>query len=582
MLLYSLLHLTGFGLSMDDLRNFRQWGSPTAGHPERDPELGIELTTGPLGQGFGTGVGMAIAEAHLRSVFGSDLVDHHIYGFVGDGDLMEGVSSEAASLAGHLALGKLVYIYDDNQITIDGSTDLSFSEDVAARFNAYGWHSLSVDGHDRAAVEEAVATAVGVENRPSLVLARTHIGYGAPNKQDSSSAHGSPLGDDEIVATKEAMGWTLPPFEVPDEVYRYFAAAAARGNEARRTWEERRDAAFTQNDGLAARWQAYCNPKPVALTVPEYEPGSSVATRQLSGDVISELSQVRPDVVGGSADLTPSNNTIIAERGDFSATNREGRYLRFGIREHAMGAAINGITLHGGLRAYGGTFLQFSDYMRPSVRLGALMDVSSIWVWTHDSIFLGEDGPTHQPIEHLPALRAIPGLWVMRPGDPTELTVAWEMAINRTDGPTALILSRQGVPVPGVAPDRALVARGGYVRRAGDEAVLVATGSELGLAEAAAAALGEYGRSIRVVSLPCWEVFAQQSVDYQRLVLGEGLPIASVEAGATFGWEAITGRNGLRIGIDRYGASAPAGVLAEQFGLTPDAVAGRVERWLQG
>jgi transketolase len=582
MLLYSLLHLTGFGLSMDDLRNFRQWGSPTAGHPERDPELGIELTTGPLGQGFGTGVGMAIAEAHLRSVFGPDLVDHHIYGFVGDGDLMEGVSSEAASLAGHLALGKLVYIYDDNQITIDGSTDLSFSEDVAARFNAYGWHTLSVDGHDRVAVEEAVATAVGVENRPSLVLARTHIGYGAPNKQDSSSAHGSPLGDDEIVATKEAMGWTLPPFEVPDEVYRYFAAAAARGNEARRTWEERRDAAFAQNDDLAARWHAHCDPKPVALAVPEYEPGSSVATRQLSGDVIGELSQVRPDVVGGSADLTPSNNTIIAEWGDFSATNREGRYLRFGIREHAMGAAINGITLHGGLRAYGGTFLQFSDYMRPSVRLGALMDVPSIWVWTHDSVFLGEDGPTHQPIEHLPALRAIPNLWVMRPGDPTELTVAWEMAVNRTDGPTALILSRQGVPVPEVAPDRALVARGGYVRRAGDEAVLVATGSELGLAEAAAAALGEDGRSIRVVSLPCWEVFAEQSVDYQHLVLGEGLPIASVEAGATFGWDAITGRNGLRIGIDRYGASAPAGVLAEQFGLTPDAVAGRVERWLQG
>lgn len=582
MLLYSLLHLTGFALSMDDLRNFRQWGSPTAGHPERDPELGIELTTGPLGQGFGTGVGMAIAEAHLRSVFGPDLVDHHIYGFVGDGDLMEGVSSEAASLAGHLALGKLVYIYDDNQITIDGSTDLSFSEDVAARFNAYGWHTLSVDGHDRVAVEEAVATAVGVENRPSLVLARTHIGFGAPNKQDSSSAHGSPLGDDEIVATKEAMGWTLPPFEVPDEVYRYFTAAAARGNEARRTWEERRDAAFAQNDDLAARWHAHCDPKPVALAVPEYEPGSSVATRQLSGDVIGELSQVRPDVVGGSADLTPSNNTIIAEWGDFSATNREGRYLRFGIREHAMGAAINGITLHGGLRAYGGTFLQFSDYMRPSVRLGALMDVPSIWVWTHDSIFLGEDGPTHQPIEHLPALRAIPNLWVMRPGDPTELTVAWEMAINRTDGPTALILSRQGVPVPEVAPDRALVARGGYVRRAGDEAVLVATGSELGLAEAAAAALGENGRSIRVVSLPCWEVFAEQSVDYQRLVLGEGLPIASVEAGATFGWDAITGRNGLRIGIDRYGASAPAGVLAEQFGLTPDAVAGRVERWLQG
>jgi transketolase len=582
MLLYSLLHLTGFALSMDDLRNFRQWGSPTAGHPERDPELGIELTTGPLGQGFGTGVGMAIAEAHLRSVFGPDLVDHHIYGFVGDGDLMEGVSSEAASLAGHLALGKLVYIYDDNQITIDGSTDLSFSEDVAARFNAYGWHTLSVDGHDRVAVEEAVATAVGVENRPSLVLARTHIGFGAPNKQDSSSAHGSPLGDDEIVATKEAMGWTLPPFEVPDEVYRYFTAAAARGNEARRTWEERRDAAFAQNDDLAARWHAHCDPKPVALAVPEYEPGSSVATRQLSGDVIGELSQVRPDIVGGSADLTPSNNTIIAEWGDFSATNREGRYLRFGIREHAMGAAINGITLHGGLRAYGGTFLQFSDYMRPSVRLGALMDVPSIWVWTHDSIFLGEDGPTHQPIEHLPALRAIPNLWVMRPGDPTELTVAWEMAINRTDGPTALILSRQGVPVPEVAPDRALVARGGYVRRAGDEAVLVATGSELGLAEAAAAALGENGRSIRVVSLPCWEVFAEQSVDYQRLVLGEGLPIASVEAGATFGWDAITGRNGLRIGIDRYGASAPAGVLAEQFGLTPDAVAGRVERWLQG
>jgi transketolase len=582
MLLYSLLHLTGFGLSMDDLRNFRQWGSPTAGHPERDPELGIELTTGPLGQGFGTGVGMAIAEAHLRAVFGPELVDHHIYGFVSDGDLMEGVASEAASLAGHLALGKLLYLYDDNLITIDGSTDLAYTEDAAARFRAYGWHTLSVDGHDRPAIEEAVATAVAVEDRPSLVLCRTHIAYGAPNKQDSSSAHGSPLGDDEIAATKEGMGWTLPPFEVPDEVYEFFAAAAARGQTARHDWEERREAAFASDGELAARWQSYCDPQPVALTAPDYEPGSSVATRQISGDLIGELSRIRPDVIGGSADLTPSNNTLIAESGDFSASNRAGRYLRFGIREHAMGAAINGITLHGGLRGYGGTFLQFSDYMRPAVRLGALMDVPSIWVWTHDSIFLGEDGPTHQPIEHLAALRAIPNLWVIRPGDPTEVAVAWETAMNRLDGPTALILSRQGVPVPGVAPDPALVARGGYVRRPGNDAVLVATGSEVGLAEAAAAALYDRGRSIRVVSLPCVEAFAEQTVDYRRLVLGEGLPVASVEAGATFGWQAITGRDGLRIGIDRYGASAPASVLAEEFGLTPDAVADRVERWLQG
>jgi transketolase len=573
MLLYSLLHLSGFGLGMDELENFRQFGSRTAGHPEYEPEIGIEMTTGPLGQGFGTAVGMAIAETHLRAEFGADLVDHRTYAFVSDGDLMEGVASEAASLAGHLALAKLTYLYDDNSITIDGSTDLAFSEDVAGRFAAYGWDTVEVDGYDRPGIRQAIGEA-NATDRPALVIARTHIGYGSPNKQDSAAAHGNPLGADEVELVREEYGWEYPPFVVPDEVYEWYRAGMERGREARAAWEARRDAAFSDDPDLARRWAAYYDPEPPVLATPAFE--GSVATRTASGAVIQDLAATMPGLVGGSADLAPSTNTWIDGSPAFSAQHPEGRNFHFGIREHAMGAVTNGINLHGGLRCYGGTFLIFSDYMRGSVRLSALMGAPSIWIWTHDSVFLGEDGPTHQPIEHLASLRAIPNLWVMRPADPTEVAVSWES----TEGPTALILTRQGLPVPAVEPERELVRRGAYVRREGTEAVLVATGSEVQLAERAAELLAADGTSVRVVSMPCREAFTAQGDAYRAEVFPVGVPIASLEAAATFGWGDLTGLDGLNIGIDHFGASAPWTVIAAEWGFTADAVAERIAGWL--
>jgi transketolase len=577
MLLYSLLHLSGFGLAMDELEDFRQYGSRTAGHPEYEPDIGIEMTTGPLGQGFATAVGMAIAETHLRAEFGPDLVDHRTYAFVSDGELMEGVASEAASLAGHLALGKLTYIYDDNSITIDGSTDLAFREDVAGRFAAYGWDTVKVDGHDRPAIRQAISEANG-SDRPALVLARTHIGYGSPNKQDSAAAHGSPLGADEIELVREEFGWEYPPFVVPDEVYEWFGTGMERGREARAAWETRRNAAFSGDTDLARCWAAYYEPEAPMLATPDFE--GSVATRTASGAVIQELAAAMPGLVGGSADLAPSNNTWIDGSPAFSAQHPEGRNFHFGVREHAMGAVTNGINLHGGLRCYAGTFLIFSDYMRGSVRLSALMGAPSIWIWTHDSVFLGEDGPTHQPIEHLASLRAMPNLWVMRPADTTEVAVTWEMAIERTSGPTAMVLTRQGLPVPAVEPDRGLVRRGAYVRREGTDAVLVATGSEVQLAERAAELLATEGVSIRVISMPCREAFAAQDDAYRAEVFPAGVPIASLEAAATFGWGDITGSDGLNIGIDHFGASAPWTVIAAEWGFTPEAVAEQVAGWL--
>jgi transketolase len=578
MLLYAMQHLSGFPLSMDDIINFRQWGLSTPGHPEREPDLGIEMTTGPLGQGFATGIGMAVAEAHLRDRFGSDLVDHNIYGFVSDGDLMEGVAAEAASLAGHLELGKIVYLYDDNGISLVGPTGWTFTEDVSRRFDAYGWHTLAVDGHDRSAVAEALAAAVAETGRPSLISCKTHIGYGSPNKQDNASAHGSPLGDDEILLVKEAMGWTTPPFEVPDGVAEFFATAMDRGRGARAAWEDRLAGGLADQE-TAAAWRAYHDPDPVRLSVPSYEPDSSVATRKTSGVVLQEAAALRPDLMGGSADLASSTNTIIAGSPDFSAAERGGRNMRFGVREHAMAAMANGITLHGGLRGYGATFLTFSDYMRPSVRLGALMGAPSIWVWTHDSLFLGEDGPTHQSVEHVAALRAIPNLWVIRPASPAEVAAAWEVAINRTGGPTALVLSRQSLPVPDEEAG-APVERGGYVAREGQDATLVATGSEVWVALLAAGLLEKRDISLRVVSMPCVEAFREQDDGYRAETLGGGIPVASLEAGVTFGWADITGTGGLNLGFDRFGASAPASVLAEKFGFTPDAVAGAIEDWL--
>ncbi len=581
MLLYSLLHLAGFPLSMEDLQGFRQWGSPTAGHPERHPALGIEMTTGPLGQGFATAVGLAIAEAHLRAAFGPDLVDHRTFVFAGDGDLMEGIASEAASLAGHLGLGRLICLYDDNGISIEGSTALAFTEDVAARFVAYGWHTLAVDGHDRPAVADAITAALGEEGRPSLILCRTHIAYGAPTKQDSADSHGSPLGEEEIAGAKAAMGWPVGSrFAAPAEVCALFGEAMARGTETRRAWEQRRDRLFAADPGVAARWRQHWESAPVEVGPLGLQVGTSLATRQASGKVINALASRLPGLIGGSADLAPSNNTLIAGAADFQAATPGGRNLRFGVREHAMAAAVNGLAIHGGLRPYGATFLVFSDYLRPALRLAALMEAPSIFVFTHDSVFLGEDGPTHQPIEHLAALRAIPNLWVVRPADAGETAEAWELALARTGGPTALILSRQGVPVLDRSGREGGVHRGGYVLRGGDEAVLVATGSEVPLALEAAALLAAEGRSLRVVSLPCWEAFFSQDEAYRRSVLGEGQPVASLEAGSTFGWERIVGCGGLALGIDHFGASAPAKRLAVEWGFTPEAVAERVRAWL--
>ncbi len=581
MLLYSLLHLSGFPLSLGDLRAFRQWGSPTAGHPERHPALGIEMTTGPLGQGFATAVGLAAAEAHLRAIFGAELVDHRTFVFAGDGDLMEGVSAEAASLAGHLGLGRLVVLYDDNGISIEGSTELAFTDDVAARFASYGWHTLAVDGHDRPAVIGAIETALAEEGRPSLILCRTHIAYGAPTKQDSADSHGSPLGEEEIAGAKAAMGWPVDSrFEVPPEVYAFFEEAMGRGAEARRAWQERRDRLFASDPARAELWERYWRPEPVQVEPLGWQPGDSRATRQASGKVINAVAARLPGLVGGSADLAPSNNTLIAGAADFQASSPEGRNLRFGVREHAMAAAVNGLVLHGGLRPYGATFLVFSDYLRPALRLAALMEAPSIFVFTHDSVFLGEDGPTHQPIEHLASLRAIPNVWVVRPADAGETAEAWEMALRRTCGPTALILTRQGVPVLDRGGREGGVHRGGYVLRDGDAGVLVATGSEVSLALQAADLLAAEGRSWRVVSLPCWEAFLSQDEAYRRSVLGEGMPIASLEAGSTFGWERITGCGGLNLGIDHFGASAPAERLAAEWGFTPEAVAQRLGAWL--
>jgi transketolase len=576
MLLYSLLHLCGFPLPLDEIKRFRQWGSITAGHPERHPSLGIEVTTGPLGQGFGMGVGLAIAEEHLRARFGASLVDHRTFGFVSDGDLMEGVSSETASVAGHLGLGRLLYYYDDNGISIDGSTDVTFSEDVPARFRAVGWHVSEIDGHDREAIDQATRQALIVEGRPSLVVCHTHIAHGAPHAQDTAKAHGAALGEEEIRLTKAAMGWPEDEsFWVPEDVVSFFSSSMDRGRAAHRDWRRRHQEA---DPALREEFDRWFDPGPVKLDSTTFEVGTSVATRAAMGKLFDRIAEAVPNFLGGAADLVESTKTDISTSGMFSRLDRGGRNLGFGIREHAMGTIVNGMSLHGGLRPYGATFFVFSDYMRPAVRLSALMEAPSIWVYTHESVFLGEDGPTHQPIEHLASLRAMPGIWVVRPADAGESVEAWEMALNRNQGPTVLLFTRQGVPVLDRNGREGGVHRGGYVLSDGDDLVMVATGSEVHLALAAAELLEA---SVRVVSLPCWEAFFEQDDDYRRSVLGVGLPMVAIEAAATFGWERVVGSDGLIIGIDRFGASAPAADIAQHLGFTPEAIAQRVSGWLQ-
>ncbi len=575
MLLYSILHLSGFGLTLDDIRNFRQWDSHTAGHPEIDHDLGIEMTTGPLGQGFAAGVGMAVAETHLRSRLGPDLVDHRTYGFVSDGDLMEGISSEAASIAGHFGLGRLIYLYDDNRISIDGSTDMTFSEDIAARFSAQGWHTLRVDGHDRTAIGQAIEESVSEEDRPSLVICRTHIAHGAPNLQDTAASHGQPLGHDEIKMTKEAMGYPIDPdFWVDDTVYTFFSDAMNRGRTAHADWNHRFDDATQEQKDL---WHSLHSNSAVTLDGPGFKVGEKVASRASSGRLFAEIAEKVPGFIGGSADLAGSTKTVIDSSRLFAKDDAAARDIPFGIREHSMGALVNGMAIHGGLRPYGATFFVFSDYMRPAVRLSALMKIPSIWVWTHDSIFLGEDGPTHQPIEHLASLRAMPNLWMIRPADANETIEAWEIALNRKDGPVAIALTRQGLPT--LEPHPGGVAKGGYVVREGSDVTLIGTGSEVPLILDAADLLAGEGVTARVVSLPCWELFFEQSDEYRSGVLG-AVPRISVEAGSTFGWSAIVGSDGLSIGIDRFGASAPADELADRLGFTPESVTARVRAHL--
>jgi transketolase len=584
MLLYSALHLAGFERpTVDDLKGFRQWGSVTPGHPESHELRGVETTTGPLGQGVANGIGMAVAAERLAAEFnrpGHEVIDHRIYGIVSDGDLMEGVASEAASLAGHLRLGRLTYFYDDNQITIDGSTDKAFSEDVLARFDAYGWHTQQVeDGNDLDALRTAIAAADD-DPRPSLIAVRTTIGYGSPNKAGTAGVHGSPLGDDEVRLTKEYYDWPYEPFTVPDDV-RGHLDARERGAAARADWDERLAAYREAHPDLAAEFDR----RVVRMELPEGwtdalpELTDKAATRQHSGAVVNAIAPVLPELFGGSADLAASNNTDVKDGGDFSADDRLGRNLRFGIREHAMASMANGMALYRGIVPYVATFLVFTDYCRPAIRLASLMQQRIVYVMTHDSIGLGEDGPTHQPVEHVAALRAIPGLTVVRPADGTETVQAWRLAIE-SQGPTLLALTRQGLPPLGDIPADA-VASGAYVLRdlgvdegTEPELVLIGTGSEVQHCLGAAEQLAADGVAVRVVSMPSWERFAAQDAAYRERVLPPTVRArVAVEAGVTLGWERWVGDAGAVVGLDRFGASAPAERLFEEFGFTADHVA---------
>ncbi len=595
MLLYALLHLTGYEMPMEELKSFRQWGSKTAGHPENFLFEGIETTTGPLGQGFANAVGMAIAEKYLAAQFnrpGFEIVDHHTYGICSDGDLMEGISHEAASLAGHLGLGKLIFLYDDNEISIDGSTDLAFTEDVGQRFEAYHWHVEHVDdGNDLEAIDAALSRAHAESDRPSLIIVRTIIGYGSPNKQNTADAHGEPLGEEEVVLAKRALGWPEDKsFFVPDEVYDHMRdTALENGQAAQREWTELYEAYRTSHPEAAQRYESWLDGRPAEGWIedlPKFEVGEKLATRAASGKVLNAIAEKVPFLFGGSADLTPSNKTDIKGRQDFQKDSPNGGYLRFGVREHAMASACNGIALHGGLRPYCGTFLIFSDYMRPAVRLSALMQVPVIYVFTHDSIGLGEDGPTHQPIEHLMSLRAIPNLRLIRPADAIETAEAWRFAVENADRPIALALTRQAVPTLDRSAMRADagVHRGAYVISDSDgapEIILIGTGSEVQHVVAAAERLRSEGVRARAVSMPSWDLFDEQPQSYRDDVLPPDVTRRlAIEAGAVVGWERYVGLDGEVIGMTRFGSSAPGAVVMEKFGFTADNVLERARRLL--
>lgn len=579
MLIYSLLHLTGYkAMTMDQIKNFRQLGAITAGHPEYGHVPGVETTTGPLGQGISNAVGFAIAERHLNARYGDELVDHHTYVIAGDGCLMEGISQEALSLAGHLKLNKLIVFWDDNNITIDGPVSLSDSTNQKKRFEASGWKVIEIDGHNPVQIANAIRRA-HKSDLPTLVACKTDIGKGAPNKEGSNKAHGSPLGDDEIAATREARGWNHPPFEIPDDIYKMWKRPGRKGRKQHKEWKARLASAQKGEDfqramrgELNAGWQEdfQTYKDKIAAEAP------TMATRASSGKALGALTELLTDMISGSADLEGSNKTKTPATSDeIQAGHYGGRYINYGIREHGMAAAMNGMSLHGGILPYSGLFMVFMDYCRPSVRLAALMEIQSIYVATHDSIGVGEDGPTHQPVEHLASLRAIPNCYTYRPADALETAECWELAVQRRDAPSIMALTRQNVPHVRDNASKNMCERGGYVLRPGagsDDIILIASGSEVGLAVEAHEKLSEEGISARVVSMPCLDVFMEQDENYIRSVLGKNLPKIAIEAGIRQGWDALIGREGGFIGMNSFGASAPGAQLFPHFGITSDAI----------
>ncbi len=613
MLLYSLLYLTGYDLSLEQIKHFRQWGSMTPGHPERGLTPGVETTTGPLGQGFGNGVGMAIAEAFLAAHYnrpGHKIIDHYTYSIVSDGDLLEGVAAEAASLAGHLRLGKLIYLYDNNHITLSAATDLTFTEDVKNRFDAYGWHTQSVDdGNNLEAVERAIRTAQKNKERPSLILVQTHLGYGSPHKQDTFEAHGSPLGEEELRLTKQNLGWPLEPsFYIPDAALAHFRKAVERGKQVETEWDGLFSAYTQAYPELAQELHQMMQgklPEGWDMDIPEFSLNETgMATRVASGKVMNAIASKLPTFIGGSADLDPSTHTALAGRGDFENPQEtindpqgsvgggwqySGSNLHFGVREHGMGAILNGMAAHGGTIPFGATFLIFSDYMRPPIRLAALMGLHVIYVFTHDSIALGEDGPTHQPVEQLLGLRSIPGLTVIRPADANETATAWRIAIEYKDGPVALVLTRQNLPILDLHIYHQLplgVRSGGYVlaRATGNtpaDITLIATGSEVQLALAAREKLATQGVRACVVSLPCWNLFDAQPIEYREAVLPPEVPMVAIEAGTPLGWRSYVGPGIPVIGVDRFGASAPGKIVMREYGFSVENICQRVHSLLQ-
>ncbi len=593
MLLYSLLHLTGYDLPMEQLQNFRQMGSLTPGHPEYGATPGVETTTGPLGQGFTNGVGMAIAEAHLAAIFNSAddrVMDHTTYAIVSDGDLMEGITSEAASLAGHLKLGKLIYLYDNNHISIEGSTNLAFTEDVGKRFEAYGWHVQRVeDGNDLDAIEKAIRAAQA-DDRPSLIMVRNTIGFGSPHKANTAEVHGTPLGPDEVKATKENLGWPLEPaFYVPDDAHAHFRQAIERGQKWQAEWQACWNHWAAANPEKSVQWQQMMsNELPAGWedALPTFSGPKPIATRNASGKVMNALAPLLPGLMGGSADLEPSTKTNLDGMGDFQANDRAGRNMHFGVREHSMGGIVNGMAVHGGLIPYTATFLVFSDYMRPTLRLAAMSKFPSIFIFSHDSIGLGEDGPTHQPIEQLMSMRLIPELEIIRPADANETAAAWRCAIRNRDHATVLLLTRQNMPVLEASPKiMEGVDRGAYVLSDAPDGkpdiILIGTGSEVSIAMDAQKVLHESGIKTRVVSMPSWERFERQTQDYRDSVLPPAIKARiAIEAGIELGWEHWVGAEGAVMGINEFGRSAPYAEIYKLMHLTPDDVANRAHQML--